>query len=94
MLKHCLAKELLSIIKDFAELNECEIYSDNLKSYNDLQIFYFVLSCNCVVKATKACCRIKYVKFEFVKARKYINDIKNFLLRTLATVNKKWLCKG
>ena len=29
LVKHCSAKELLPIIKDFAELNECEIYSDS-----------------------------------------------------------------
>nr|WP_246059100.1 hypothetical protein [Campylobacter troglodytis] len=45
-LKHCSAKELLPIIKDFSELNECEIYSDSLKAYDGLVDFCFVLSCN------------------------------------------------
>nr|WP_282432271.1 hypothetical protein [Campylobacter troglodytis] len=35
----CSAKELLSIIRDFAKLNECEIYSDSWKAYDGLVDF-------------------------------------------------------
>ena len=39
VVKHCSAKELLPIIKDFSELEESEIYSDGLKSYDGLVDF-------------------------------------------------------
>ena len=39
VVKHCSAKELQSIIKEFSELNESEIYSDGLKSYDGLVDF-------------------------------------------------------
>ena len=39
VVKHCSAKELLPIIKDFAKLNECEIYSDSWKAYDGLVDF-------------------------------------------------------
>ncbi|TQR61447.1 hypothetical protein [Campylobacter troglodytis] len=41
VVKHCSAKELLPVIKDFSELKESEIYSDGLKSYCALVDFLF-----------------------------------------------------
>ncbi|TQR57290.1 hypothetical protein DMC01_08695 [Campylobacter troglodytis] len=39
IVKHCYAKELLPIIRDFTELNECEIYGDSLKAHDGLVNF-------------------------------------------------------
>ncbi|WP_427846098.1 hypothetical protein [Campylobacter troglodytis] len=41
----CSAKELQSIIKDFAELKESEIYSDNFKAYDGLVDFLLCWAC-------------------------------------------------
>ena len=67
MVKHCSAKELLSIIKDFTELGESEIYSDGLKSYDGLVDF-----------GAKAHYRVKHSKNEFANGRNHINGIENF----------------
>ena len=67
VVKHCSAKELLSIIKDFAVLKESEIYSDGLKSYDGLVDF-----------GAKAHYRVKHNKNEFANGRSHINGIENF----------------
>ena len=53
VVKHCSAKELLPIIKDFAELNECEIYSDSWKAYDGLVDFLLRSTRNCKQKEQK-----------------------------------------
>ena len=58
---------MLPIIKDFAELNECEIYSDSWKAYDGL-----------VDLCAKAHYRVKHAKFEFAKGHNHINGIENF----------------
>ena len=50
VVKHCSAKELLPIIKDFSELEESEIYSDGLKSYDGLVDFLLRFTRNCKQK--------------------------------------------
>ena len=67
MVKHCSTKELLPIIKDFAELNECEIYSDSWKAYDGLVDF-----------GAKAHYMVKHSKNEFAKGHNHINEIVNF----------------
>ena len=67
LVKHCSAKELLPIIKDFSELKESEIYSDGLKSYDGLVDF-----------GAKAHYRVKHSKNEFANGRNHINGIENF----------------
>ena len=67
IVKHCSAKELLPIIKDFSELNECEIYSDSWKAYDGL-----------VDLCAKAHYRVKHSKNEFAKGHNHINGIENF----------------
>ena len=67
VVKHCSAKELLPIIKDFSELEESEIYSDGLKSYDGLVDF-----------GAKAHYRVKHSKNEFAKGHNHINGIENF----------------
>ncbi|WP_142694407.1 hypothetical protein [Campylobacter troglodytis] len=76
-------KELLPIIRDCSELNECEIYRKASKPTVPWWIFCFVSSCSCVVEGTKAHCKVKHTKFEFAKGHNYINEIVNFLLRVL-----------
>ena len=67
VVKHCSAKELLSIIKDFAELGESEIYSDSWKAYDGLVDF-----------GAKAHYRVKHSANEFANGRNHINGIENF----------------
>ena len=67
VVKHCSAKELLPIIRDFAELKESEIYSDSWKAYDGLVDF-----------GAKAHYRVKHAKFEFANGRSHINEIVNF----------------
>ena len=67
VVKHCSAKELLPIIKNFSELKESEIYSDGFKSYDGLVDF-----------GAKAHYRVKHSKNEFANGRNHINGIENF----------------
>ena len=67
VVKHCSAKELQSIIKEFSELEESEIYSDGFKSYDGLVDF-----------GAKAHYRVKHSKNEFANGRSHINGIENF----------------
>ncbi len=39
VVKHCSAAELLPIIKEFAELNKSEVFSDSFKAYDGLVDF-------------------------------------------------------
>ena len=68
VVKHCSAKELQSIIKEFSELEESEIYSDSWKAYDGL-----------VDLCAKAHYRVKHSKNEFVKGRNHINANCEFL---------------
>ena len=67
VVKHCSAKELLSIINDFADVENATIYSDSFKAYDGLVDF-----------GAKAHYRVKHSKNEFAKGRSHINEIVNF----------------
>ena len=67
MVKHCSAKELLPIIRDFAKLKESKNYSDSWKTYDGLVDF-----------CAKVHYRVKHSKNEFAKGHNYINEIVNF----------------
>ena len=67
VVKHCSAKELLSIINDFADVENATIYSDSFKAYDGLVDF-----------GAKAHYRVKHSKNEFAKGHNHINGIENF----------------
>ena len=67
VVKHCSAKELLSIIKDFADVENATIYSDSWKAYDGLVDF-----------GAKAHYRVKHFKNEFANGHRHINGIDNF----------------
>ena len=67
VVKHCSAKELLSIIKDFADVENATIYSDSWKAYDGLVDF-----------GAKAHYHVKHSKNEFANGRSHINGIENF----------------
>ncbi len=67
VVKHCSAKELLSIINDFADALNATIYSDSFKAYDGLVDF-----------GAKEHYRVKHSKNEFAKGRSHINEIVNF----------------
>ena len=68
VVKHCSAKELLPIIRDFADVENTTIYSDSWKAYDGLVDF-----------GAKAHYRVKHNKNEFVHLRNHINANCEFL---------------
>ena len=83
----CSAKELQSIIKDFSELKESEIYSDNFKAYDGLVDFLLRNACNFTRRSKGA---LYGIANEFSKGRNHINEIVNFFTScyTLATASR------
>ena len=67
VVKHCSAKELLPIIRDFADAPNTTIYSDSFKAYDGLVDF-----------GAKAHYRVKHSANEFANGRNHINGIENF----------------
>jgi len=67
IVKHCLADEILPIIRDLSNINETEFYSDYWGAYDGLVDF-----------GAKAHYRVKHSKNEFAKGRNHINGIENF----------------
>ena len=66
-----MAKELLRIIRDFAKLNECEIYRRASKLMMAWLIFYFA-GLVFLQGETKAHYRVKHRVNEFAKGHKCI----------------------
>ena len=62
VVKHCLSKELLPIIKDFSKFKERTIYSDGLKSYVAWWIFYSVLHTHPFARSSKGSSQSKTLK--------------------------------
>ncbi|MGX2970994.1 hypothetical protein [Helicobacter sp. T3_23-1059] len=46
IVKHCLADDLLPIIRDLSNINETEFYSDYWGAYDGLVDFLFRFACN------------------------------------------------
>ena len=67
IVKHCLADELLPIIRDLSNINETEFYNDYWGAYDGLVDF-----------GAKAHYRVKHINNEFALGRNHINGIENF----------------
>ena len=94
IVKHCLADELLSIIRDLSNINETEFYSDYWVAYDGLVDFLFRFGYNCKQKVAKAHYRVKHSKNEFALGRNNINGIENvFASIMLANVSKRGYAK-
>ena len=75
VVKHCSAKELLPIIRDFADVENATIYSDSFKAYDGLVDF-----------GAKAHYRVKHSANEFANGHNHINGIENFFTSCYALV--------
>ena len=53
IVKHCLADELLPIIRDLSDMNETEFYSDCWRAYDGLVDFLFRFAYNCKQKGQR-----------------------------------------
>ena len=71
IVKSCSANELLSILKEFSELNSSTIYSDCWRAYDGLVDYG-------AKEHYKEHYRVKHSKNEFANGKNHINGIENF----------------
>ena len=98
IVKHCLADELLLIIRNLSNMNETEFYSaklyDDWGAYDGLVDFLLRLRLQLQAKGAKAHYRVKHSKNEFAKGKNHINGIENvFVSIMLANVSKSGYAK-